>query len=198
MLRGKVRPTITIDTNLWLNWFDHLRGIAPNAHAGAKGIQLEQLIWASISGIVSVWASNRVLCADVDLEDRGPLRSFLSAGRVRIAGSSVRIGMSPIGGLDALRGRATTRSPSEIAQFRAIAGHEPASRHGFIEHKRLTNKIGDYDSLFDHFCERRDVFITEDRGAPFNPQRRTRFEKELGLLIQSLGEFMSAHAALFA
>lgn len=61
----------------------------------------------------------------------------------------------------------------------------------------MSNRIADYDSLFDHFCARRDVFVTEDRRAPFNPQRRDRFERELGLVVRSLDEFVAGHPHLF-
>ncbi len=141
---------ITIDTNLLLDWRSRILGMETNALADARGARVEQMMWSSILGAVFVWASSRVLYADVDAEDREQLRSLMLTAGIRIGGSSFRIGVSPIGGPDALGGRAATRSTSEIDLFRAIAGADPAGRRG----TRMSNKIADYDSLFDHFCAR--------------------------------------------
>jgi hypothetical protein len=100
---------------------------------------------------------------------------------------------SPWNGPDVVLGSLTDyRTGEEIALFREII-KEPTFLNKSQVGNRLSNKIADYDALFNHFVEGRDVFITLDKSDIFAPDKRLLFKEKLGIIILSPRDFVMTH-----
>ena len=91
-----------------------------------------------------------------------------------------------------LSGVHTDKTPEEISAFNRISGGDPITRPT-RQPKSLNkefNDIGDYDALYDHFCSKRDVFLTKDQKRVFSLDKRAKYRDELNLIIQDPDEFV--------
>lgn len=79
------------------------------------------------------------------------------------------------------------RSGDELTKFRTVVGLGPRTEP---RTKRLRNEVADYDALQVHFTEARGVFLTLDKRGYFSMDNRERYERELGLIVQSAEEFI--------
>ena len=101
-----------------------------------------------------------------------------------------RLGFSRLDGLDKLSGGFTTRNPEEMANFSKIVGKDPTNLPKSSIGNRLSNKIGDYDALRDHYADKREVFITLDTKDYLHITKRAIYFECLGLKIMSPSEFL--------
>jgi hypothetical protein len=148
-------------------------------------------------GRVSGHVSNRVFEHDTERMDEcqvDQVKVVLEEHGIPINGSSFRLDFSLIGGLDVLDGPVTERTPEEIEKFQLIVGPDPSSLPPSAVGSRMPNKLGDYDSLFDHWLNRRDYFITLDGKDYLHVNKRQGYRDELNLLVVSPEEYVQQHS----
>jgi hypothetical protein len=149
--------------------------------------------WHS-EGKIQLFVSNRIFEPDTKgmHEDQvAGLEQLLHKYKVKRWGSVYRTGFSSLSGADLLSGAAIRRSIDEMNQFRMIVGPDPTSLRKEQVGSKLSNMIGDYDSLIDHYADRRDVFVTLDTKHYLHKNKREAYQVKLELLIQSPTEFVA-------
>jgi hypothetical protein len=143
---------------------------------------------------IALYVSNRVFdhdTAKMDALQVKTLRELFEKYRVPVEGAVFRSSFSRLSGKDLLSGGVSLRTQEEMARFVSIVGCDPAVLPPSSVGKRLSNKLGDYDSLRDHYASGRDVFITLDTKDYLSTQRRQRYVQELGLVVLDPSEFVA-------
>lgn len=175
--------TATIDTNCLILVIDRKSGYE----------NIEKILnWHRIGKII-IYISNRVFEPDIikmDFIQQEMISKLLIDYRIDVKGSICRHDISKLDGGDLLDGGFTRRNNEEMKKFRSIVGNDPTLLQKRKIGGKLSNKIGDYDSLLDHFCRENDVFITLDTKDIFHNDRRKKYEEELNLVIKSPEEFI--------
>jgi|SRR5271157_1097619 len=177
---------VTIDTCVWIEFIDN----------NTRAQEVAQILEWHVQGLIQVVVSNRVFDPDVQsAENRRALTKLFSQHRIQIVPSAFRWGFSRLSCGDVLNGLATLRSGSELEKFAKLVGREPATLPKQNIGAKLSNKIGDYDSLRDHYRSGRDVFVTLDRRDYFAVSKREKYKRELGLIVQDPSEFIALFAS---
>lgn len=175
------RITVTVDTSVLLDILDH----------GSNSSFHKLLQWHD-SGKIEIAVSNRVIDPDtwrMGEKQQSELNKLLERHGINICSAPFRWNISKLGGRDVLSGPQSNRSPEDVVKFRKIVGPDPAVG---TPSRKLSNRIGDYDALQQHFMKKRDVFLTLDRRGYFAKQMRETYVRELGLIVQSPEEFIAA------
>lgn len=178
---------LTLDTGVLIQIIDD--------KPGAK--EAKKLLEWHRDSEVEIYVSNRVFEHDTSkmrVAQVEKLRDLLEEFYINIQGASFRLNFSLLSGGDLLDGGLCQRTWEEMARFTVLVGMDPAEE--YRASKTLSNKLGDYDSLLDHFASRRDVFITLDGKHYLDVNRRQRYAEQLGLIIQSPTEFLAQNAEL--
>jgi hypothetical protein len=155
----------------------------------------EILRWHS-AGRLEAFVSNRVFEPDtvrMHPEQVDQLRRTLRDYGIRVVGAVFRSTFSTLSGKDLLSGGRRRRSVDQMARFTELVGREPVSLHPSAVGRKLPNKIGDYDSLREHYANMRDVFIPSETHDYFHVAKRPTYERALGLCILRPAEFVAAH-----
>jgi hypothetical protein len=176
-----MKTSVTLDTSVLLDILDH----GPNSRF-CKIMEQHDL------GTIDVAISNRVNDPDtwkMRPGQREALRRLIADHKVTVCSAPFRLDISKLGGRDVLQGAGRKRSPGEVENFKRLVGNGPDTDS---RSKKLKNQIGDYDALECHFLANRDVFVTLDKRGYFSQERRDRYKRELGLIIQSPEEFVAA------
>jgi hypothetical protein len=126
----------------------------------------------------------------MDKAQRAGLKQLLNELKVTTVNSILRRSILILSGLDKLSGGNHQRSLEETTHFLNIVGSSPQSS-GELERSFL-RKLGDYEALRNHFMPGRDIFITRDTTGYFATDKRTRDEKERGLMVHGPEEFVSS------
>ena len=176
---------VTLDTNLLITVIQERQG-----HQ-----KIRDILAANRRGVISAGISNRLFQPDtvrMDHETKEKLHELLSSYDItEVIPSRFRWGISLLSGLDLISGGHTARTAEEILAFRRISDGDPITRPT-RQPKSLDkefNDIGDYDALYDHFCSKRDVFLTQEKGRTFSNDKRIAYKEELGLIIQDPEDF---------
>lgn len=181
-----ITEKITIDTGVLITLID-----AKDRDGHATKI----LEWVK-QGRVQAFVSNRILEPDAKAmrtEGQKALRDFIHENRLRILGSVARFGVSSLDGHDLLGGGRTDRTPTELLRFKVVVGQNPTHFPSGHFGKNLSNHIGDYDALFDHYCDKSDYFITLDSKGYLHRDKRLDYQQELGLNVVSPEEYCFLH-----
>ncbi|MFT5259008.1 MAG: hypothetical protein ACI9J2_001980 [Saprospiraceae bacterium] len=144
-------------------------------------------------GKVLACVSNRLFNPDsVKMQDsqREKIRRLLEEYNIEIMGNLFRLGVSPLSGKDMMSGSSTDRTEQEINEFKSIVGIDPTQLSSRSVGSKLSNKIGDYDSLYEHFCKKRDVFLTFDGKDYFHKNHRSNYQSKLDLMILHPEEYV--------
>lgn len=142
---------------------------------------------------VEAFVSSRLFHPDsvkMEPSQREEIRNFLHRFGIQIQGNVCRWNVSPLSGSDKLGGVGTTRSKEELQIFRSVVGDDPMQLPQSAIGNRLSNKIGDYDSLFEHFCAKGDVFLTLDKRDYFHRAKLQEYRDKLGLVIMGPDEYL--------
>ena len=148
-------------------------------------------------GRLELHVSNRVFEHDtrrMDSAQVDALRALLGEFDVAIKGAAFRSDFSLLSGGDFLSGGPSVRTSEEMARFTKLVGKDPAEE--YASSKSLSNKLGDYDALKEHFASGRNVFITTDKKHYLDVNRRPRYAEQLGLVILTPAEFVTQSAGL--
>jgi len=178
---------VTMDTGVLINILD--------AKPGAQDVQ-ELLRWHK-EGKIEIYVSNRVFEHDTRKMLQAQvqeLQTLLKEYNISIEGAPFRLNFSLLSSRDLLSGGPSIRTPEEMKKFINLVGKDPSGQ--FASSKTLSNKLGDYDSLKDHFASGRDVFLTLDKKHYLDVHKRKRYEEQLGLVILSPTEFLEKNANL--
>jgi hypothetical protein len=178
--------TVTLDTCLLISLLDRKDGFQNT---------IKLLEWHKDKKIEAS-VSNRLFEPDIvgmDKDQQEDLINILSKYAIVVKGNTLRLDISTLGGKDLLSGPISLRSEDEMSKFKGIVGDDPSSLPSENVGRRLPNKIGDYDSLFEHFCNKRDIFITSDKKDYFHTNKRKDYSAKLGLIIKSPLEFISEY-----
>ena len=181
---------VTVDTGPWLDVVDEL------------GDQYEYILkileWHKQESI-ELFATSRIL---QDTAKKGTpryrqLRTILNdINNITISPCYDRWNFSTWNGPDVVLGSVTVhRTVEEIALFRQLI-KDPTTLNKSQVGNRLSNKIGDYDTLFNHFEKGRDVFITLDKRDIFAPDKRRLYKDRLGIIILSPRDFVECFESL--
>lgn len=177
---------ITIDTGVLIVLLEKITGFE----------LIEKIIdWAESEKIMA-FVSNRIFEPDTKKmrsEQVSELQEILFNAKVKTIGSLFRFGFSTLDGYDVLSGRKTNRKPDELIKFREVVGQDPTKLNLASVGEKLPNKIGDYDSLFDHYCELRDYFITLDTKDYLHSMKIIEYQEKLDLKIVSPKEYVNLH-----
>lgn len=174
--------TATLDTGVLI--------LALDDKPGANDVR-EMLRWHREESL-RLYVSNRVFEHDtrrMRAAQVEALHMLLTEFNVDIISATFRFGFSYLSGGDNLSGGPSMRTPKEMERFRKLVGKDPAEE--YPSSKTLSNKLGDYDSLKDHFASGRNFFVTVDTNHYLDVQRRARYAEQLGLLILSPSEFVA-------
>jgi hypothetical protein len=133
----------------------------------------------------------------MNADQRTTLLSVFDRCGLNRTGSSFRADVSFLSGPDLLSGPPSVRNSDEVAQFEKIVGVDPVLPNLANNDKKLSNKVADYDAIFDHFKTGRDIFITVDTKGYFATARRALYQNKLNLIIQSPDEFVHSHQHQF-
>lgn len=177
--------TVTLDTNLFILVIKERPG-----HQRVKDI-----LSAHKYGLLSAAISSRLSLPDtvrMHHETKEKLHKLLSNYNItEVNPAMFRWGISVSSGPDLLSGGHTARTPEEILAFRRISGGDPVTRptRQPMSLDKEFNDIGDYDALYDHFCSKRDVFLTKDQKGVFSLDKRAKYKDQLNLIVQDPEEF---------
>lgn len=176
--------SVTIDSSVLIDWLDKRQPTFDFVEQIMKWHKLEY---------IKVFTSSRVFSPDawrMDKEQRAGLKQLLNDLKVTTASSTFRWSISILNGPDKLSGGNSQRSLEETKLFLKIVGSSPEPSSEL--ERSFLRKLGDYDALRDHFMSGRDIFITRDTKGYFATDKRTRYEKELGLIVQGPEGFVSS------
>ncbi|MGP8281386.1 MAG: hypothetical protein ACLQT6_01575 [Desulfomonilaceae bacterium] len=181
------RLKVTVDTGPWLDLIDE-RG-------DEYEYILKMLEWHK-QGFIELFATSRIL---QDTAKKGSprynqLRTILDdVNNITISPCYDRWNYSMWNGPDVVLGSVTDyRTVEEIALFRQLIS-EPTTLNKSQVGNRLSNKIGDYNTLFNHFEKGRDVLITLDKRDLFAPDKRLLYKERLGIVILSPRDFVECY-----
>lgn len=161
---------VTLDTGSFLVVLDS----KPEAQ-----IVLEILSWHK-SKKIEVYVSNRIFDHDTTRmrEDQvDSLSNLIESHKISVEGPVFRSSFSISDGRDLLSGGPSLSTPEEIRHFKKLVGVDPAVQHH--SSSTLSNKLGDYDSLKDHYCAKRDVFVTMDKKHYLAAEMRPKYAQQL-------------------
>ena len=181
--------TVTLDTGLLLALIDG----KPTAE------HVKTILRWHVNGKIHACVSNRIFDPDTSrmrADQVTELSNILNSNGIPVIGSVARFGISRLDGLDLLSGGPTTRSREEMDEFSKIVGKDPSSLSSFCVGTRISNKIGDYDALRDHFASNRAIFITLDGKDYLHTDKRVTYWNQLHLKIMSPSEFVADHTFL--
>ena len=179
--------TVTLDTVCLLKVLDN----SPESEA-----LFEILSWHKLEKI-KLYVSNRIFDHDTSkmrAEQIEDLNRLIESYKITVEGSVFRSSFSMSDGRDLLSGGPSLRTSKEIHNFKKLVGEDPAIKYPL--NATLSNKLGDYDSLKDHFCAKRDVFVTLDKKHYLATEMRPKYAQQLGLIILSPLEFIEQNAHL--
>jgi hypothetical protein len=178
--------SVTLDTNLFILVIKQRPGYQ----------KVKDILTAHRDGVISAVISSRAFQPDtlrMGHETKEKFHEMLSSYKIfERMPSRFRWGISVIGGVDLLSGGYTGRTPEEILEFKRISLGDPVTRPD-RQPKTLDksyNDIGDYDALYDHFCNKRDVYLTKDHRRVFSLDKRPKYISELGLVVQDPDDFV--------
>ncbi len=143
-------PRITIDTNCVINLLDH------ESRSATSVAELRTLVRYAMEGKIEIAVTTR-LEADLRKDKDGPRRTALlgSLNMFPVISTVARWDVSKWDE-DIWVGDGTARLNEEIRQILA-----PGLTNNDA---RFSNKINDIDHLTGHAIDRRDIFVTDDRG----------------------------------
>ncbi|MES2040064.1 MAG: hypothetical protein V4495_19790 [Pseudomonadota bacterium] len=173
---------VTVDTAVLITLIDD--------KPGASVIR-ELFKWHK-DGKINLFVSNRVFEHDTSkmrAAQVDELRALLSNHNVEIESSGFRTDFSLLSGGDLLNGGSSTRTSEEMSSFTKLVGKDPTEE--YPSSKTISRKLGDYDSLTDHFATNKDVFLTLDTKHYLAMALRQKYQEELGLIILSPEEFLA-------
>lgn len=180
---------VTLDTCLLITFLDKKQGAN----------LVDTILKLHLGKKIKVFVSNRIFEPDT-VENKHRQEQFeklLRDFQIEVEGSIFRFDLSSYDGGDVLSGGPSLRSEEEIELFTKIVGSDPTFLHKDSLGKRLSNKLGDYDALMDHYCSKRDVFITLDTKDYLHKNKRSIYEDKLGLIIKSPEEFITEYKINF-
>lgn len=143
---------------------------------------------------VVLFASNRVFEHDIfnmSQDSQRKLHELIRQYKIKNNASVFRLNFSLLDGGDHLDGELSIRTPQEMGKFNKLVGKDPIEE--FQGNKTLLNKLGDYDSLKDHYASGRDVFVTLDTKHYLAVNMRDKYARELGLVVQSPEDFLAGN-----
>ena len=177
--------SVTLDTNLFITVIQERQG-----HQ-----KIRDILTAHKNGLISAGISNRLFQPDtlrMHHDTKEKLHELLSSYDIdEVIPSRFRWGISLLSGLDLMSGGHTARTAEEILAFRRISGGDPVTRptRQPMSLDKEFNDIGDYDALYDHFCSKRDVFLTKDQKGVFSLDKRAKYKDQLNIIVQDPEEF---------
>jgi hypothetical protein len=172
---------LTVDTGLLIQLIDNKLG----ADDVRKIFDLHE------KGAVQLYVSNRIFEHDTTKMSEPQLaqiKDLIQHAKVIVDGAVFRSGFSLLSGGDLLSGGVSHRSQKELEKFGKLVGKDPVGE--YLASSTISNKLGDYDALRDHFTSGRNIFLTADEKHYFATAQRQKYRKELGLIIQSPAEFL--------
>lgn len=165
------RPRLTIDTNCVINLFD------VNSQTATSVEPLAALLAYGLDGKAEIAITTRTeadLLKDGDEQRREALLARLAA--MPVVSSIGRWDVSKWTS-DAWADEPTNKLAEEIKQI-LFPGLTPND-------KRFGNKVNDVDHLVGHMIDRRDIFVTDDRGIL---KRREKLERGPGIVVMTPAE----------
>lgn len=170
--QGPAVPKLTLDTNGVINLFD------PTAETPTSVDELAEIIKYGLSGRANVAITTRVeadLLGDRNAERKEQMLRTL--GLLPVVGTLLRFDTSKWDGGDVWAGEESLKIAGEI-QGILFPGLGPDDR-------RYKNKLMDVDHLVGHFINKRDVFVTDDRGIL---RRRDALQASPGIIVKTPAE----------
>jgi hypothetical protein len=147
--------------------------------------------------LFELWNTSRVVqdSAGMDSGQSANLQRLFKDYAIRMSSCPLRWNYSRWNGPDVFPGPATEHRPlQQIIEFRKLIP-EPTSLPKDQIGNRLSNKLGDYDALKDHYEKNRDVFVTLDRHDIFHVNKRPLYKQKLGLIILDPREFVASYGS---
>lgn len=172
---------VTVDTAVLITLIDDKPGASV----------VRELLKRHKDGKINLFVSNRVFEHDtrkMRVAQVEKLRALLSDHNVEIESSGFRTDFSLLSGGDVLSGGSSERTSEEMFSFTKLVGKDPIEE--YPASKTISRKLGDYDSLRDHFATKKDVFLTLDTKHYLATELRQKYQKDLGLVILSPAEFL--------
>lgn len=140
---------------------------------------------------IKLYISNRVFEHDTRKmhdEQKSKLYNILEENKIEIMGNKFRLSFSELSGKDLASGCKSVRTMEQMNHFAKLVGRDPIIQ--YLSSRTISNKLGDHDSLEEHFASGRDVFVTYDNKHYFDMHNRKQYAEELGLIIQTPAEFL--------
>ncbi len=178
--------SVTVDHNVWIDWLDQKR-----SHEYVNKIvewhkQKRLELWAVSRGEQDAKAHK-----SKDQWDH-LLRRF-KENNISVSACPARLSFSArFGGPDVLSGLKSLRTTEELEEFYKLVPNPIALNQAQIGDK-MSNKLGDYDCLTNHFSQKRDVFLTLEKRDIFLVRKRDLYKDKLGLIILSPQEFVEQY-----
>ena len=174
--------TVTVDTSVWIAWI--------NRQVGFDDVS-KLLEWHK-KNFLELWNTSRVLqdTAGMDTKQSESLQALFEEYGIQLSPCPARYNYSVWNGPDIYAGSSIEkRSAEEIIKFRKMIP-EPTSLSKDQIGNKLSNKLGDYDALKNHYEKNRDVFLTRDKRDIFHKNKRPLYRAELGLIILDPADFI--------
>jgi len=169
---------ITIDSCLWIDLIDK-----------KNSSRIKNLLNFCKDNKISIHSSSRVYNFDsvkMDLVQQKVLYEIINKYSVIIDSSPFRFGSvsSKLGSRFSNGDYLSSIShKEEEGQFEEVFGSDPIKLPKENTGARLSNWISDYDSLKQHYLNKRDVFVTNDKKIYFSEEKRILAKKKLKLII---------------
>ncbi|EGR2426330.1 hypothetical protein FXE20_08675 [Vibrio cholerae] len=172
--------SITIDTCVWINII--------NKRDDDDAILLLE---TCKKHRIKLYCSSRVFTSDtinMDDEQLISLKEIIGKYNVQLDQANFRIGMSPLGSIFDKNETETFGSifkTDREVNFTKVFGEDPTTLPKRNIGKKISNWIGDYDSLKYHYLNFRDLYVTKDKKIYMNEKMRKIASKDLNLVILS-------------
>jgi len=170
---------ITIDTSVWIDLIKKT----------ANFDQIDKLLKLCNEKFIQIYISSRVINYDiVEMPDdqKEEFEKIITNYNILIDPAPFRLSSekskrgSRFGDKDFFISLATSE---EEKKFIKVFGNDPIRFPEKEVGNRLSNWIGDYDSLKQHFLNKRTIYVTFDTKLYFSIQKRNEAKKELNIII---------------
>ncbi|MEZ9633000.1 hypothetical protein AB4370_07880 [Vibrio cyclitrophicus] len=170
--------SITIDTCVWVKLID-----------GKNEEEILQLLEHCKKNEIPIYASSRVFSYDttkMDDKQNSNIRKLMDKYRVVLDQAKFRLGASSLSSVHNEtpgEGLSNVHKSSLENKFIDVFGTDPTELNRRTTGKKLSNWIGDYDSLKHHYLNGRGLYVTYDTKIYMAQDMRDKAQNELGLAI---------------